>query len=92
MNTFILSPQTANLPIQDLLTQAASGSVEILDGDGNVLAYVVTPADREALIYAEARVDLEQHRDEVKKALNRRGGITTQELLDKAKAAQDTSS
>ena len=87
MNTFVLSPQTANLPVQDLLTRAASGSVEVRDTEGNILAYVLSPADCEALIYAEARLDLEQHRDEVNQALKRRGGITTKQLLEKAQAA-----
>ena len=87
MNTFVLSPQTANLPVQDLLTWAASGSVEVLDAEGNVVAYVLSPVDREALIYAEAKLDVDQHRDEVQIALNRRGGITTKQLLEKAKAA-----
>jgi hypothetical protein len=87
MNTFILSPQTANLPVGDLLTRAANGVVEVLDAEGNVLAYVLSPVDREALIYAEAKLDLDRHRDEVQQALSRRGGITTEQLLEKAQAA-----
>ena len=51
------------------------------------MAYVLSPVDREALIYAEAKLDLGQHRDEVKQALSRRGGITTKQLLEKAQAA-----
>ena len=93
MNTFVLSPQTGNLPIRDLLAQAASDSVEVLDAEGNVLAYVLSPVDREALIYAEAKLDLDRHRDQVQQALSRRGGITTRQLLEKAQAApQDQNS
>jgi hypothetical protein len=87
MNTFVLSPQTANLPIGELLTQAATDSVEVLDAEGNVLAYVLSPVDRQALIYAEARLDLDRHREEVRRALSRRGGITTKQLLERAQAA-----
>ena len=87
MNTFVLNPQTAKSPVEDLLTQAASGSVEVLDPEGNVLAYVLLPVDREALIYAEAKLDLDQHREDVQQALNRRGGVTTTQLLEKAKVA-----
>jgi hypothetical protein len=89
MNTFVLSSQTANLPVHDLLMRAASESVEVLDADGNVLAYVLSPVDREALIYAEAKLELDRHRDEVRQALSRRGGITTKQLLERAQAAAE---
>ena len=93
MNTFVLSPETANLSVQDLLKRAASDSVQVLDTEGNVVAYVLSPVDREALIYAEAKLDLDRHRDEVQQALSRRGGTTTRQLLDNAKAtAQDENS
>ena len=87
MHSFVLTPQTANLPVQELLKRAASDSVAVLDTEGNVIAYVLTPIDREALIYAEAKLDLDQHREELRQALGRRGGITTQQLLEKAQAA-----
>ena len=87
MNTFILSPQTAKSPVEDLLTQVASGGVEVLDPEGNVLAYVLSPVDREALIYAEAKLDLDQHREQVREAMQRRGGVTTAQLLENARAA-----
>ncbi len=84
MNTFVLTPQTANLPVGDLLAQAASGSVKILDAEGNVLAFVLSPVDRDGLIYAEAKLDLVQHADDVQQALGRRGGISTRLLLENA--------
>ena len=87
MNTFIFSPQTANVPIHDLLSQVANGSVEILDVDGNIIAYVLSPDDRGKLTYAEARLDFDQHREEVSNATSRRGGITTKQLLENAKSA-----
>ena len=89
MATFILNQDSANSPVQDLLSQAANESVSVLDSQGNVIAYVVSPDVREALIYAEARLDLEQHRDEVQAALKRRTGIPTDELLKRAKAAEE---
>jgi hypothetical protein len=82
-----LTSQTANLPIEELLKQAAGNSVEVLDMQGNVIAYVLSPVDREALIYAEAKLDYDRHPEELRQALGRRGGITTQQLLEKAQAA-----
>ena len=67
MNTFVLNPLTANLPVGDLLAQAAGDSIEVLDMEGNVVAYVLSPVDREALIYAEAKLDLDRQRDEVQR-------------------------
>jgi hypothetical protein len=89
MNTFVLSPQTADLPVRDLLNQAANGGLTVLDTEGNVVAYVLSPADREELIYAQAKLDLELHRDEVEAARKRRGGVTTKELLERARAAAE---
>ena len=88
MNTFVLNPQTANLPVQNLLDRAAGDSVQVLDAEGNVVAYVLSSVDREALIYAEGMLDLDRHRDEVLKATGRRGGIATQQLLEKARLAE----
>ncbi len=87
MNTFILSPLTANVPIHDLLSRVVNGSVEIIDVEGNIIAYVLSPDDRGILTYAEARLDFDQHREEVNKATSRRGGVTTKQLLENAKAA-----
>ena len=84
MTTFILSPETAALPVQHLLSQVANGEIAILDGEGNAVAYVLSPAAHEELIYAEAQRDLDLHRDEVKAALARRTGVTTKQLLDRA--------
>jgi hypothetical protein len=91
MNTFILNTETANLSIEQLLQKANEGGVEVLDDQGNVLAFVLPPADREAWTYAEANFDITQHLGDIKKALGRRGGITTSQLLEKAaRAAEKT--
>ncbi len=92
MNTFIFGPKTANLPVHDLLTRVASGSVEVLDVEGNVVAYLLSPFDREILTYAEAKLDLDQNRDALSEALHRRGGVTTKQLLENAKAAAQAKS
>ena len=84
MKTFVLSEQTANSPIDDLVRQASSGGVEIHDMHGNVVAYILSPSDREAWTYAEANLEVDQHLGEIQEALNRRGGITTSDLLTKA--------
>jgi hypothetical protein len=87
MNTFILNTKTAGTSIQDLLSQIADGNITVLDGEGNTLAYVLSPRSREELIYAEAQRDLDLHRGEIQQALERRDGITTTDLLARAKAA-----
>ena len=68
MDSFVLTPQTANLPVQELLNRAARDSIEILDTEGNVIAYVLSTVDREALIYAEAKLDLDRHQEELRQA------------------------
>ncbi|MEX0613297.1 MAG: hypothetical protein WD738_02500 [Pirellulales bacterium] len=93
MNTLILNSETANLPIEHLLKQVNTGGVEVRDAQGNVLAFVLSPADHEAWTYAEANLDLNYHQDEVRQALERRGGVTTLQLSANAvmgaeKAAQ----
>jgi hypothetical protein len=92
MATFILDQNSANLPVQDLLSQAATESVAVLDTQGNIVAYVLSPADREEMVYAEARRDLYQNWDQVDAALKRRGGVTTKELLERARSAAERAS
>lgn len=92
MNTIILNAETANLSIEHLLKRASEGGVEVQDGNGKVLAFVLSPDDREALTYAEANFDINQNLDQVRSALGRRGGITTAELLEKAAQATDKAS
>jgi hypothetical protein len=46
----------------------------------------LTP-EREAMIYEEAHRYIAEHREEFQRALARRGGITTKELLHKAAEA-----
>jgi hypothetical protein len=85
--TFVLSDQTASQPLGPLLQQAASGGgVEIRDGDGKVVAYVLPAHDDEAWLYAEARLYFAKHREEIEAAGRRQGGVTTAELLAKATA------
>jgi hypothetical protein len=86
MNTFLLNSETANSPVQELLQQALQGGVEVRDAEGQVVAYVLSATEREAWIYAEANAEIDQHRDEIERALGRRGGITTRQLLEKAAA------
>lgn len=89
MNTFILNAETSSLPIDHLLKQAEVGGVEVRDAQGNVLAIVLSPADHQAWIYAEAHLDLDQHKDEVQRAIERRDGVMTAQLLENA--ASETS-
>jgi hypothetical protein len=86
MSTIILDPDTANLPIGQLLQQVESGGIEVRDESGDVVAFVLSPADHQAWIYAEAERDLIDNRPKVQQALGRRGGVTTAQLLENAKA------
>ena len=87
MNSFVLTSESANLPIGHLLAQASEGSLTVQNENGEVVAIVLSPADFEALTYAEAERDFELHRDEIAQALARKGGITTAELLRRAESA-----
>ena len=92
MQTFVLSGKTASMPIEGLIKQAANGNVAVEDDQGKIVAYLVSPADREAMAYLDAFRDFEAHREEIAAARKRRGGVTTKELLERAeKAARDRS-
>ena len=86
LQTFVLSEQTASLPLGPLFEQAAIGGVEVRNSEGKVVAYVLPAGDEETWLYAEARVYFEKHRTEIEAAGARRGGVTTAELLAKAAA------
>src|SRR4029078_9496604 len=90
MTTRILNSETAQLPIDHLLKQLEEGGgVAVRNADGKIVAVVLSGADQEALAYAEAKQDSDQNREKGRKALERRGGITTAELLAKAAAAAE---
>ena len=89
MNTLILNTETANLTIGHLLKQVNAGGVEVRDAQGNIMAFVLSPTDREAWTYVEANLDLNHNLDQVRRALGRRGGITTSQLLAKAALAAE---
>jgi len=82
LQTFVLSAETASMPVEGLIKQAASGGVEVRDERGKLIAYVVSPEDREAMAYLDACQDFDKHREEIAAALQRRGGVTTKELLE----------
>lgn len=87
MNTLVLNSETAHMSIEHLLKQAEGGGVEVRDAEGNVVALVLSPADHQAWTYAEANFDLSRNQAQVREALARREGITTDQLLKKAAAA-----
>jgi hypothetical protein len=84
MHTLIFNSDTANLSIEHLLKQVASGGVEVQDSQGRIVAFVLSPTDRQAWTYAEASLDLTHHPDEVARAIARSGGVTTSQLLQNA--------
>ena len=89
MSTFVLNAETASLSIGHLLNQVGKGGLEVRDDHGNIVAFVISPGDHEALTYAEAQVDLNENTDQVRQALGRLDGITTSQLLEKAAALSD---
>ena len=89
LQTFVLSDNTASQPVGPILQQAASsGGIEVRDGNGKTVAYVLPADNREAWLYAEAQIYFEQHKNEIETAGDRDGGITTAELLKKAAALE----
>jgi hypothetical protein len=89
MNTLVLNSETAKLSLEHLLQQLGNGGVEVRDAQGNMVAIVLGPIDKEALTYAEANLYLDQHKDQMLQALRRRGGVTTSQLLEKAALAAE---
>ncbi|MEX2170156.1 MAG: hypothetical protein WD851_12665 [Pirellulales bacterium] len=87
MSTIILGTETANLPLGQLLQQVDTGGIEVRDQQGNVVAFVLSPVDHQAWVYSEAQRDLEEHPDELRQALGRRGGASTAQLLENTAAA-----
>jgi len=87
MNTFILNAETSGLSIEHLLKQAEGGGVQVQDANGKVVAFVLPPADHEALTNLEAIFERYSSSDQLRDALKRSGGITTAELLSRAELA-----
>ena len=87
MKSLILNTETSNLTVQNLLKQIDSESVEVQDMQGNVVAFILSPADTQAWTYVEANFDLDRHEDKVRQTLKQRGGVTTAQLLDNAASA-----
>jgi len=91
MTTITLGPETEGLSIEHLLKQVSKGGVELRDADGNILAFVLSPTDQEALAYFEAHIYLDQNQQQVEEALRRHDGSTTSQLLQNAVLAAEKS-
>jgi len=89
MNTIVLTDETARLSMEHLLSQANQGGVEVRGTRGELLAYVLSPTDRDAWTYAEANLDIDQNIEQLRAAMKRRGGVTTKEMLEKAARAAE---
>jgi hypothetical protein len=88
MTTIVLNSETANWSIAHLIRQLGKDAIELRDENGHVLAVVSSPTALEELAYADAKRDMDAHRDELKAALARKGGITSPELLKSAAAVE----
>ena len=80
MNTIVLGPQDTGPPLKAVIQQANNGELQVCDESGKVLAYVTSATSREDKIYAEAEAAFMAQRDTIKRRLETRGGITTEEL------------
>jgi len=87
MQVFVLNEETARTAVESLLQQAAGNGLEIRNAEGNVIAYLLPPNNEEAWAYAEAGMEIDKHRDEIMAAMERRSGVTTTELLERAERA-----
>ena len=77
-----ISSAALSLPVEDRMRLIAVVQASLDQGSSPPLT-----AEREAMIYEEARRDIVEHWDEFQRALSRRGGVTTEELLRKAAEA-----
>jgi hypothetical protein len=84
MNSFVLGPDTSQLTVGQFIAQAAPGGLEVRNERGEILAFVLSPADVELLTYADAERDFALHRPLIEEALSRNGGSSTAEMLRKA--------
>jgi hypothetical protein len=83
LTTLTLGSESASLPFGQVVEQARGG-IQVKDTTGQTVAFVLPPNDLAAWTEAEALREFEEHRDEIRAALAREGGITTRELLQKA--------
>jgi hypothetical protein len=83
MNTIVLNSETAQWSVERLLNHVAEQGIEVQDSNGKVLAFVLSPGNRESLTYLEAHADLNENLATVREALQRQGGVTTAEMLRK---------
>ena len=87
LGTVTLGSASAALPFGEVVEQARQGGIQVKDSSGQVVAFVLPPNDLGAWTEAEALREFEEHRDEIRAAMARRGGITTKELLKRAQEA-----
>ena len=87
LSTVTLGSDSAALPFGQVVEQAREAGIQVKDSTGRVVAFVLPPNNLAAWTEAEALREFEEHRDEIRAAMARRGGITTKELLEKAQQA-----
>ena len=88
MTTIVLNAETSGLSIEHLLQQASQGEVQIQDTSGKVVAVVMPPVERDELTRAMEIFERSWNDKQRSEASERRGGITTAELLRRAEAAE----
>lgn len=87
LGTVTLGTESAALPFGEVVERAREGGIQVKDASGQVVAFVLPPNNLAAWTEAEALREFEEHRDEIRAAMARRGGITTKELLKRAQEA-----
>ena len=87
MTTIVLNAETSGLSLGQLLQQASQGEIRIQDSSGKVVAVVMPPVERDELTRLIEIFDRSWNDKKNSGAAERRGGITTAELLRRAEAA-----
>jgi hypothetical protein len=87
MQTIVVDAANAQIPLGTLVSQASPGGVELRGESGELIAFVLPAHDRAAWAYAAACNDIDANLDKVRAAVARKGGISTEELLQRAQGA-----
>ncbi|HZL88490.1 MAG TPA: hypothetical protein VFB96_08980 [Pirellulaceae bacterium] len=87
LSTVTLGSESAALPFGQVVEQAREGGIQVKDASGNVVAFVLPPNNLGAWTEAELVREIAEHRDEIRAAMQRGGGATTAQMLEKARQA-----
>ena len=87
LSTVTLGSESAALPFGQVVEQARQGGIQVNDSSGQLVAFVLPLNDLAAWTEAQLIREIGEHRDEIRAAMQRGGGVTTAELLERARQA-----